>query len=225
MDRLVLAVDGPAGAGKSTICRIVAKRLNIEYIDTGAMYRAVTLKILNENIKFHDGISIEKMLSNTEINLTEGKVYLDGRDVSEEIRMPYISGRVSEVAAMPIVRQKLVEMQRKMASTKSVVMDGRDIGTNVLKNESNLKIYLTASVEERGKRRYKELFEKGHEVTLDGICRDIEERDRYDMNREVNPLCKAGDAVLVDTSGKTIDEVVEEIIKLVQSIGGYKNAL
>lgn len=216
MKRLVIAVDGPAGAGKSTISRIIARKLNIEYIDTGAMYRAVTLKLLRNNVDFNDIDRVREILYNTEITLKDGRVLLDNEDVSEEIRMPYVSSRVSEVAAMGFVRERLVDIQRLMASTKSVIMDGRDIGTHVLENESTLKVYLTASVEERGRRRYKELCDKGLDVTLEGICSDIEARDRYDMGREVHPLKRAEDAINVDTSGKTIDEVVEEIIGLVE---------
>lgn len=216
MKRLVIAVDGPAGAGKSTISKIIAKKLNLEYIDTGAMYRAVTLKLIKNNIDFNDAASVRNILDNTEISLRDGRVLLDNEDVSEEIRMPYVSSRVSEVAAMGFVRERLVDIQRHLASTKSVIMDGRDIGTHVLKSESTLKVYLTASVEERGRRRYKELCEKGLDITLEGICNDIEARDTYDMGREVHPLKRAEDAVAVDTSGKTIDEVVEEIIGLVE---------
>lgn len=214
MDRLVIAVDGPAGAGKSTISKIVAKRLEIEYIDTGAMYRAVTLRLLSENIDLSDDDKVESVLNDIDIRLSNGRVYLNDEDVSEEIRMPYISANVSEVAAKAAVREKLVELQRRMALSQSVIMDGRDIGTNVLK-DANYKFYLTASVEERGERRYKELLEKGIEVNLKDICRDIEDRDNYDMNREINPLCKAQDAVLIDTTGKGINEVVEDILGII----------
>lgn len=215
MSRLVIAVDGPAGAGKSTISKIIAKRLNIEYIDTGAMYRAVTLKLLRDGIEMGNDRLIENALENIEIELLNGRVILNGEDVSEEIRMPYISSNVSEVSAKAQVRKKLVELQRRMALVQSVIMDGRDIGTNVLK-DANYKIYLTASVEERGERRYKELLEKGLKVDLQGICRDIENRDSYDMNREINPLRRAEDAILVDTTGKSINEVVEEILEIIR---------
>lgn len=215
MKKIAIAIDGPAGAGKSTISKIVAKKLNIEYVDTGAMYRAITLKILKNNISLEDNDSVKGMLENTEITLKMGKVYLDGIDVSEEIRMPYITKRVSEVSAMGIVRGKLVDMQRKMAMEKSVIMDGRDIGSNVLK-EADYKIYLTASVEERAKRRKLEFDKKNISLSIEDVCRDIENRDKYDMSRKINPLCMAEDAILVDTTSKGIDEVVDEILKIVK---------
>jgi cytidylate kinase len=212
---VTIAIDGPAGAGKSTISKIVARKLNIEYVDTGAMYRAITLKILKNNISIDDIESIKDMLENTEITLDRGRTYLDGNDVSEEIRIPYITDRVSEISAMSIVREKLVDMQRRMALEKSVIMDGRDIGTNVLKN-ANYKIYLTATVEERAKRRHEELIRKNIKMSFEDVCTDIENRDKYDMSRKINPLCMAEDAILVDTTSKGINEVVDEILKIVK---------
>lgn len=214
MDRIVIAVDGPAGAGKSTISKLLAKKLNIEYIDTGAMYRAVTLKMLKNNIPVESNV-VKNMLINTDIKFINGRLFLDGIDVTEEIRKPEVTLNVSEVSAMRVVREKLVEMQRDMAGEKSVIMDGRDIGTNVLK-DANVKVFLTASVEERASRRKKELFEKGIDISFEDMCSDIKRRDNYDSTREINPLCKADDAVLVDTTSKGISEVVEEILGIVK---------
>ncbi|EYE88391.1 cytidylate kinase [Fervidicella metallireducens AeB] len=216
MKKIVVAIDGPAGAGKSTISKLVAQKLGIEYIDTGAMYRAVTLKIIRNKIDVSDDVTLEKMLNSTEITLENGKVYLDGEDVSTEIRQLYVSGRVSEIAAKQVVRDRLVELQRKMALSKNVIMDGRDIGTVVLK-DANYKIYLTASVEERAARRYKEFCQQNSSVTFQEICNDIKERDRIDMNRSYNPLVKAEDAILIDTTGKSIDEVVDEILLIIKN--------
>lgn len=213
MERIVIAIDGPAGAGKSTISKLLAQSLNIEYIDTGAMYRAVTLKMLMNNIPA-ESKNVKAMLTNTDIKFINGKLFLDGIDVSEEIRKPIVTSNVSEVSAMKVVREKLVDMQRSMAGEKSVIMDGRDIGTNVLK-DADFKIFLTASVEERAGRRQKELLEKGLDISFDEMCSDIKRRDDYDSNREINPLRKAEDAILVDTTSKGIGEVVEEILKIV----------
>lgn len=213
MERVVIAIDGPAGAGKSTISKLLAQRLNIEYIDTGAMYRAVTLKMLKNNIPVDSSI-VKNMLRNTDIKFVNGRLFLDGIDVSEEIRKPEVTSKVSEVSAMKVVREKLVDMQRSMAGEISVIMDGRDIGTNVLK-DANFKIFLTASVEERASRRQKELFEKGIDISFEEMCSDIKRRDNYDSTRKINPLCKADDAVLVDTTSKEINEVVEVILEIV----------
>ncbi len=215
MGNKVVAVDGPAGAGKSTICKIVAEKLNLEYIDTGAMYRALTFKILNEKININDLDKIIETLNNTKIDFINKKIYLDGKDVSEEIRTPIVNENVSPVAKIPEVREKLVNIQRNMGSSKDVIMDGRDIGSNVLKN-ANPKIFLTASVGERASRRFKEFQEKGIASSLEEVKRDIEKRDEIDSTREVSPLCQAEDAVLVDTTGKDINEVVNEIIALVE---------
>lgn len=216
MDVISIAVDGPAGAGKSTICKIIAEKLNLEYIDTGAMYRAVTLKILNTDISMDDEKGIEDMLNNTIVDLTNGKVYLDGIDVTSQIRFPIVNNNVSRVSAMKRVREKLVHMQREMSKTKSVIMDGRDIGTNVLE-DANVKIFLTASVEERAIRRYDELISKDINTSLSIIREEIIKRDEFDSNRELNPLRIANNAVIVDTTGKSIKEVVDEIIDIINN--------
>lgn len=215
MKRMVIAVDGPAGAGKSTICKLIAKELNLEYIDTGAMYRALTLKVLNEKIDINNAEGVIDILGDTKIDLIDKNVYLDGKDVSEEIRTPYVSENVSEISKISEVRDVLVALQRSMANSKNVIMDGRDIGVRVLKDAS-LKIFLTASVEERAERRYKEFTNKGLDVKLEDVIKDIEERDRIDSTREVTPLRQSEDAVLVDTTGKTIEEVVKEIVSLTE---------
>lgn len=215
MKKFAIAVDGPAGAGKSTISKLVAQKLGIEYIDTGAMYRAITLKLINNKVDFGDENTVKDIVNNTKVELVNGRVILDGTDVSEEIRMPYVSSRVSEVAAMPIVRERLVFLQRLMAENTIVIMDGRDIGTNVLKN-AEIKIFLTASVEERANRRFIEMQNKGINITFEEICDDIRKRDTIDSTREVNPLRQAEDAILVDTTGKSIEQVVEEITSIIK---------
>jgi len=215
MNKIAIAIDGPAGAGKSTIAKIVGKRLNIMYLDTGAMYRAVTLSIIKSCISTEDIDEIEKLLDNIKIDFIGERIYLNGEDVTEKIREQEVSKLVSPVAAIPQVREKLVQIQREIALNNSVVMDGRDIGTNVLK-DADVKIFLTASVEERAKRRYKELINKGYKVELDSIKREISIRDEYDSNRKINPLRKAKDAFEIDTTYKSVEEVAEEIINIVK---------
>lgn len=215
MDIITIAVDGPAGAGKSTISKRIAKRLNIEYVDTGAMYRAVTLKMIESGVRADNTKEIMNILNNTEIHLKESRIFMDGRDVSEDIRKPEISENVSAFSAIPEVRLKLVEMQREMSRKNSVIMDGRDIGSNVLK-DAVYKIYLNASIEERAQRRMLELNGKGYSFSLEEIKDDILSRDIKDMGRAVNPLIKVDDAVEIDTTGKTIEEVVEEIVQIVE---------
>ncbi|MCX7904752.1 MAG: (d)CMP kinase [Caloramator sp.] len=214
MKKFSIAIDGPAGAGKSTIAKIIAQRLKIEYIDTGAMYRAITLKAIRNGIDIGNIDKIVELLDKTDINFTNGRVYLDGEDVSDEIRLPEIGNLVSQVAAIKEVREKLVTLQRDIAKNKSVIMDGRDIGTNVLK-DADIKIFLVASVEERAKRRYKELLEKGIDVSYDDIVKEIEKRDYIDSTREVNPLRKAEDAIIVNNTDKTLNEVIDEILSIV----------
>ena len=215
MERIVVAIDGPAGAGKSTISKIIAQRLNLKYIDTGAMYRAVTLKAIKNNLDLCNNNEISRMVKNSNISINDEKIFIDEIDVTEEIRMPYVNEKVSIVSAMPEVREVLKEKQRKMAENFNVIMDGRDIGTNVLK-DANIKIFLTASVEERAKRRYKEMIEKGISTTFEDVCKDIENRDNIDSSRKANPLKKADDAVMLDTTGMKMNEVVDAIIKIIQ---------
>ena len=215
MERIVVAIDGPAGAGKSTISKIIAQKLNLKYIDTGAMYRAVTLKAIKNNLDLCNNNEISHMVKNSNISINDEKIFIDEIDVTEEIRMPYVNEKVSIVSAMPEVREVLKEKQRKMAENFNVIMDGRDIGTNVLK-DANIKIFLTASVEERAKRRYKEMIEKGISTTFEDVCKDIENRDNIDSSRKANPLKKADDAVMLDTTGMKMNEVVDAIIKIIQ---------
>lgn len=214
MKKLVVAIDGPAGAGKSTVAQLAAKELGYTYIDTGAMYRAVAWKVLQQG----GAVTDEKILSvvpdiDVDLSYENGKttVRVDGRDVTGEIRTPEVSHIVSQVAALGPVREKMVDLQRKMAERGGVLMDGRDIATNVLPG-ADVKIYLTASIAERANRRYKELREKGLAVDLADIEHDIAARDKVDMEREISPLVQADDATLLDTTGMTIPEVVARII-------------
>ena len=214
MKKLGVAIDGPAGAGKSTVAQLAAKELGYTYIDTGAMYRAVAWKVLQQGGEVTD----EKILAvipdiDVDLSYENGKttVRVDGQDVTGEIRTPEVSHIVSQVAALGPVREKMVDLQRKMAERGGVLMDGRDIATNVLPG-ADVKIYLTASIAERANRRYKELREKGLAVNLADIERDIAARDKADMEREISPLVQAEDATLLDTTGMTIPEVVARII-------------
>jgi cytidylate kinase len=214
MNRIIVALDGPAGAGKSTISKLVGERLGLEYIDTGAMYRAVTYKVIEDKVNIDSDESLEALMNKIQITFKQGRILLDNCDISEEIRHPRINEKVSEVAAKAIVRKKLVELQRQMSLNINVIMDGRDIGTHVLTN-ANYKIYLTASVKERANRRFKELLAKGIDIGFDEVSQEILDRDNYDMNRELQPLRKAEDAIEVDTTGKSIDEVVNEILEII----------
>ncbi|HHW67865.1 (d)CMP kinase [Defluviitalea raffinosedens] len=213
-----IAIDGPAGAGKSTIAKMIAKKLNIIYVDTGAMYRTVALYCIKHGIQCTDKDNVEKILNQIEIKILykdhTQRIFLNDEDVSDIIRTQEISQGASDVATIQAVRVKMVELQRNLAKSASVVMDGRDIGTYVLPN-ADLKIFLTASVEERASRRYKELTQKGIECSLSKIKEEIEARDKNDTCRECSPLRKAEDAVEVDTTGKTIQEVVDQIISLI----------
>ena len=214
--KLVVAIDGPAGAGKSTVAKLVAQELHLVYIDTGAMYRAVAWKVLHQK-KGVTTAAIEEVAQDIDVRLYykggRTRVFVDGKEVTDEIRTPEVSHIVSKVASLALVREKMVELQRKMAESGSVLMDGRDIGTNVLPNAS-VKIYLTASIEERAKRRAKELLEKGHVVSEADVEKEIAARDKADMEREISPLRQADDAVLLDTTGLSIKEVVSRILSL-----------
>lgn len=221
MSKLNIAIDGPAGAGKSTIAKIISKKLGIIYLDTGAMYRAVALKAINEGINTRDAAALEKLAQNIDISIiyqdSVQLVLLDGNDVSGQIRTPEVSKGASDVSAVPAVRLKMVELQRNIAKNADVVMDGRDIGTFVLPDAS-LKIFLTASIDERAKRRYEEQLSKGMTgILLDEVKKDIEYRDKNDSERAFAPLSKAQDAIEVDTTNSSIDEVVSKIISYVES--------
>lgn len=208
-----VAIDGPSGAGKSTIAKAVAKRVGIDYIDTGAMYRAIGYKMKTQSVAAEDEQAVRDMLDHTEIDFRQGDIYLDGVIVNDQIRTPEISMMASVCSQIPAVREKLVELQRQMGARKSVIMDGRDIGTNVLK-DAEYKIYLTASVEERARRRFLELQKKGESQTLEDVEEDIRQRDHNDMTRELNPLRKAEDAVELVTDGLGIEQVVDRVLEI-----------
>lgn len=216
-EKYTIAVDGPVGAGKSTLARLVAKKLNIVYVDTGAMYRAVGLHMLRNGVDLADRTSIVALLPEVELDvkIVDGvqQIFLNGEDVSDLIRTPEISMAASNVSKIAEVREKLVDLQRKLAQRVSVIMDGRDIGTVVLPNAST-KIYLTASIDVRATRRYKELIAKGQDVSYDDVKADIIKRDDNDMNRDVSPLRPADDSVTLDTSDMTLDEAVDAIIEI-----------
>ena len=216
--KCVIAIDGPAGAGKSTVAKLVAEKLGYTYIDTGAMYRAVAWKTLQHSKEATDE-DILRAVQDIDVRLacTESgtRVTVDGTDVTREIRTPEVTHIVSRVAALGPVREKMVELQRAMASDGAVVMDGRDIGTNVLPN-ADVKIFLTASVEERARRRYDEMKEKGYAVDFDKLKQEIASRDKQDSERAISPLRQAEDAVLLDSTSLTIDEVVTRILKLLE---------
>lgn len=215
-EQIQVAVDGPAGAGKSTIAKAVAKRLGIFYVDTGAMYRAIALKALRSNISIDHEDEVGQMVQKTEIVLEHSdarRVFCDGEDVTEAIRNPEVSRAVSKIAAYPIVRERLVQLQRQEAERGAVIMDGRDIGTVVLP-EADLKIFLTASPEERAYRRWLELHNSGKELSLDEVKQDMQRRDKQDSERAVAPLKPAADALILDTTGLSVQEIVDQIIKL-----------
>ncbi len=215
MRHIQLAIDGPAGSGKSTIAKILAKRLGITYLDSGAMYRIVTLEVLERKIDFESRPAIEALLDELVIEFDKDKIYANSKDVTLQIREPRINENVSKIAAMGFIRIDMVKRQQDIAGELSIVMEGRDIGTKVLPNATD-KVFLTASIHERAVRRHKESLEKGFTMTLEEIEADIARRDKIDSEREESPLIQADDAVLVDTTGKSIDEVVEEILQLVK---------
>lgn len=217
MGHFSIAIDGPAGAGKSTIAKAVAKRLGFIYVDTGAMYRAMALYFIRHNIAAEDEDKIYSVLDDVDIRIEyeDGvqQVILNGENVNGLIRTEEVSQMTSKSSVYPKVRVKLVELQRKIAETADVIMDGREIASYVLPN-ANLKIFLSASVEVRAKRRYEELKEKGIDCNLEDIAKDIEERDYRDSHREFAPLVRVPDAVLVDTSDMSINQVIEALISL-----------
>lgn len=216
-----VAIDGPASAGKSTVAKIIAKKLSFVYIDTGAMYRACTVIARNHNLDYGDEVGILKAIDEDGIELKsengEQKVYSDGKDISLEIRTPEISANVSQVSALAGVRKKMVDLQRKMAGQTNVIMDGRDIGTTVLP-DADVKIFLVASAKSRAQRRLLDFKQRGIKTdqTVEEIEKDIAARDYKDSHRKISPLKKADDAIEIDTTSMTIDEVVDEILNIIK---------
>ena len=216
MKKLVVAIDGPAGAGKSTVAQLAAQQLHYTYIDTGAMYRAVAWRVLQEHKDVTDELILEVVKDiHVALRYEGGKtlVFVGEKEISGEIRTPEVTGIVSQGARLKPVREKMVFLQRKMAEQGAIVMDGRDIGSQVLP-KADVKIFLTASIEERAMRRWKEMKEKGYEVGLTELQRDIAARDKADSERKVSPLVRCEDAVLLDTTGMSIQEVVQAILDM-----------
>ena len=214
-----IAIDGPGGAGKSTIAKMVAEKMNMEYIDTGAMYRAIGWMFAKNNVNTEDSAEVQDVLDHTAIDFDNGKIFLNGEDISGEIRTPEISKAASVCSKLPEVRSKLVALQREIAEGKSVVMDGRDIGTNVLPN-AEVKIFLTADPMVRAKRRYDQLLESGKEADLNSIFEDIKERDYQDTHRAAAPLKQAEDAVLLDTSELDFEQSLAAMKKIIAEKAG-----
>ena len=214
----VVAIDGPAGSGKGTVTKLVGEKLGLINIDTGAMYRCVTLYMLRNNIKLDETEKIEKMLQEIDIQLKKEngleKFYLNGEDVTKEIRTNEVNKLVSQVSHVVEVRENITNLSRKVAEGKKVIMEGRDIGTNVFPN-ANLKIYLDATPEERAKRRYLQNKENGIEIPFEEILENVKQRDYIDSTREIAPLKKAEDAIYIDSSNMSIDEVVNEIKQII----------
>ena len=215
MDKLRIAIDGPSGAGKTTIAKGLAAALNIDYVDTGSMYRAVGYKMIRDGITLEDRDALKAMLQDTKIDFDKGNVLLDGEVISDRIRTPEISKMASDCSAFAEVREKLVSLQREMGQTKSVVMDGRDIGTNVL-TDAEYKFFLTATLEERARRRFLELQEKGTPQPLADVEADMASRDYNDSHRPLNPLRKADDAIEVDSTHMTAAEAMDYIMSVMK---------
>lgn len=214
--KISVAIDGPAGAGKSTIAKLVAKEFDLMYINTGAMYRAVALKALENDLKPENISEICDLILNMEMHFENDDLILDGENIQDKITMPEISGVVSSYASIPEVRKMLVKLQRDMSNKYNVIMDGRDIGTVVLK-DSKFKIFLTATPEERAERRYSELVKRNIECSYDEILKDIIRRDHEDSTRAIDPLKKADDAVEIDTTGLNIEQVTNKINEFIKS--------
>lgn len=219
--KLQIAIDGPASAGKSTVAKLVAKKLGYVYCDTGAMYRATTYAAKKNHVAYDDDQRLKEMLEKTEIRFVpaepEQKVFVNETEVTKTIRLPEIANNVSTVSAQKSVRADLTERQRMIAEQGGIVMDGRDIGTTVLPN-AEVKIFLVASVHERAVRRFKENVEKGIDTPLDVLEKEIEERDYKDSHRKISPLTQAKDAVLVDTTSLSIEEVVAKIMEIIEKV-------
>ncbi len=215
----VVAIDGPAGTGKGTVTKLVAEKLNFITIDTGAMYRAVALEAVRKNIEPNDDEGIKKMMNNIDIQLKKvdntQKVYLNSEDVTKDIRTPNIDQNVSKYSAISYVREKITPIQRKMGENANVIMEGRDIGTIVFP-DADVKIFLDASDEEIANRRYKQNLERGINSTYEQVLEDIKKRNEYDSKRDVAPLKKAEDAIYIDTTNLTIEEVVNKVLEIIK---------
>ena len=218
---MIIAIDGPAGSGKSTVSKMIAEEIGFTYLDTGAMYRLFAYKLIKENIDVNDTEKELDALKSLDIDMKDGRFYLDKEDVSDKLRSREVSGNASKVAGVKEVREKMVEIQREFSRSKNVILDGRDIGTVVFPN-ADLKIYLGAASEVRAKRRYEELKEKDSSVNYDEILKEIEERDYHDSSRKESPLRIADDAIVIDTTDSTIDEVKENIKNLITAKGENK---
>lgn len=220
---MIIAIDGPAASGKSTIAKKIALKLDFNYLDTGAMYRAVTLKAISKSLNIEDPTLMGRLARDLDLRVTSvtlggglcTKVFLDGQDISEEIRSPKVTAQVSAVAKIPGVRNAMVELQRRLAQGKNVVAEGRDVGTQVFP-KAEKKFFLVATAKERAKRRHKEFQQKGYDLDLCSLERDIASRDAIDSTRKDSPLRKADDAILIDTTGKSIEEVALELLDHIQ---------
>ena len=220
--KLVIAIAGPAGRGKSTLSKLLAKRLGLLYLDTGAMYRALTLKVMRSGIKPEDKAAAVQLAASTDIHFitsadSDPHVFLDGKDVSREIRTPELTQHIKHVACIPGVRKCMIQLQRAIAEKQGAVVEGRDIGTVVLKN-TPFKYYIDATADERAQRRFKELTGMGMNVTLEEIKADVIARDASDMNRKAGPLRKAKDAICIDTTSLSIEQVVDKLVTLIQEV-------
>jgi len=219
MRGIVIAIDGTASSGKTTTARLLGKKLGFHVVETGAMYRAITLKVLREKVDIEDREKIKKILDRTEIDQRNENckivTFLDGEDVTEEIRKPEVDKHVSVISLYPEVREKMVSFQRKIAERGKVIMEGRDIGTVVFP-QADVKIFMDASLEVRARRRFKELKERGIGKTLEEVLREMKERDRLDKTREISPLRKAKDAIFVDTTNLSVEEQVDLILKEIE---------
>lgn len=221
---LIIAIDGPAAVGKSTMGKLIARELAFLYIDTGAIYRAITWKVLKNNININDENIISNLVSNTCVTIEKANckslndyyhIFVDGKDVTEEIRNPRIDQNVSQIARLPKIRKQLIYLQRKLAEKGNIVMEGRDIGSVILP-QADIKFYFTASEEERIKRRYKELMNKDYSIDYEEVKKQIIKRDKIDSKRKYAPLIKAKDAIIIDSTEKSIEEVKDNILKIIK---------
>lgn len=220
---LIIAIDGPAAVGKSTMGKMIARELGFLYIDTGAIYRAITWKVLNHHININDEEMISRLVSDTSISIERVNnqnlddcypIFVDGKDVTDEIRSPMIDQNVSQIARLPKIRKQLVYLQRELAANGNIIMEGRDIGSVILP-QADIKFYFTASEEERIKRRFEELVSKGYSIDYEVVKKQIMKRDTIDSKRKYAPLIKAKDAILIDSTGKNVKEVKDNILKVI----------